>query len=64
MYINSTIDHEFLERCKSQDPSGHEFFIASNPQEDQLNSDDDDMFLQISENIQEMNIGEDSNGSL
>ena len=64
LYINSTIDRDFLERCKSQDPSGHEFFIDTSPQEDQLNSDDDDMFLRISENIQEMNIGEESNGSL
>ena len=25
LYINFTIDRDFLERCKSQDPSGHEY---------------------------------------
>ena len=60
MYKNSEIDRELLERCKSQDPSGHEFFIDTSPQDDKLDSEDDDIFLKISKNIQEMNIDEDS----
>ena len=58
LYQTSTIDHDFLERVRSQDPSGNEFFIDQNTPEDNLDSEDDDMFLQISENIEDMRIDE------
>ena len=63
LYKNSTIDHEFLERCKSHYPSRHEFFIDSTTHEDNSETGDDDLFLQISENIQVRNIDENSHGS-
>ena len=50
LYKDTIIDREFIESCKAQDPSGHDFFL-SNPECEAeyaghggLNSDDDPMF--------------------
>ena len=48
LYKDSAIDKDFVQRCKLQDPEGHDFFL--NPaNDDQLNSSDDELFLNIDE---------------
>ena len=48
LYKDSAIDKDFVQRCKLQDPEGHDFFL--NPEnKDQLNSSDDELFLNIDE---------------
>ena len=51
LYRDSAIDRDFIERCKVQDPSGHEFFITQNDDQhnenEQMNSDEDKIFLQV-----------------
>ena len=55
LYKNSIIDRNFFDTCKEQDPQGHDFFIAdnneiennvtSNRHTEQLDSEDDDVFM-------------------
>ena len=53
MYKDSSIDRNFIDRCKVQDPSGHDFVIAQNDcpdlngENDLLDSEDDDIFQNI-----------------
>ena len=52
-YRDSTIDRDFINRCKNQDPSGHEFFISNNEvaelnsDEDHFHTEDDELFQNI-----------------
>ena len=55
LYRTSTIYRNFLDRCKEQDPVGHDLFFAdstdignnvsSNRHSEQLDSEDDDIFM-------------------
>ena len=48
LHKDSAIDREFIQRCKQQDPEGHDFFL--NPESnDQLNSSDDELVLSMDE---------------
>ena len=49
LYKESTIDQNFLNRCKDQDPLGYDAFLEQDPELDEINSDDE-AFLQIIEN--------------
>ena len=50
LYKDSSIDRNFIDRCKVQDPSGHDFFIGENDSSnlngnnDLLDSEDDEIF--------------------
>ena len=54
LYKDSEIDRNFIDTCKSQDPSGHKFFLSSGGTDneavgnDGLNSEDEMMFLDTS----------------
>ena len=53
MYKDSNIDRNFVDRCKVQDPSGHDFFLGENDspglngETNLLHSNDDELFQDI-----------------
>ena len=48
LYKGSAIDRGFIQRCKLQNPEGHDLFLSPG-NDDQLNSSDDELFLNINE---------------
>ena len=59
LYKYSAIDKDFLERCKLQELEGHDFSLHPG-YHDQLNSSDDELFV----NIDEAQMGNDANGEI
>ena len=53
LYKDSNINKDFLDTCKLNDPSGHDFFLDQNNNLETINSEDDELFQNINSQNQQ-----------